>query len=111
MRLYADDIAQHEYKEAVRIVRRDNALLAGKDMQGRYNETIYWDIISKGAKLIDPATLPTPKGPLDDFTMAEKVATKVFMEEAGFGTGIENQRRYRNLWKKLSDLSLSSVFL
>uniref|UniRef100_A0A093UXY3 Uncharacterized protein n=1 Tax=Talaromyces marneffei PM1 TaxID=1077442 RepID=A0A093UXY3_TALMA len=109
MRLYADEIAQHEYKEAVRIVRRDNALLAGKDMQGRYNETIYWDIISKGAKLIDPATLPTPKGPLDDFTMAEKVATKVFMEEAGVGVSMENQRRCRNLWKKLSEMRQAGI--
>ena len=65
----------HLDKDVVRIVRRDNALLAGKDMQGRYNETIYWDIISKGARLLDPATLPTTKGPLDDFTMAEKIAT------------------------------------
>ncbi|KAI7974218.1 hypothetical protein EIK77_004970 [Talaromyces pinophilus] len=109
MRLYANEVAQHEYKEAVRIVRRDNALLAGKDMQGRYNETIYWDIISKGARLLDPATLPTPKGPLDDFTMAEKIATKVFMEEAGFGTGIENQRRCRNLWKKLSEMRQAGI--
>jgi hypothetical protein len=109
MRLYADEITQHEYQEAVRIVRRDNALLAGKDMQGRYNETIYWDIISKGAKLIDPAALPTPKGPLDDFTMAEKVATKVFMEEAGLGTSMENQRRCRNLWKKLSEMRQAGI--
>ncbi|EED14476.1 conserved hypothetical protein [Talaromyces stipitatus ATCC 10500] len=109
MRLYVDDIAQREYEEAVRIVRRDNALLAGKDMQGRYNETVYWDIISKGAKLIHPATLPTPKEPLDEFTMAEKVATKVFMREAGFGTSVENQRRCRNLWKKLSEMRRAGI--
>ncbi|EED11418.1 conserved hypothetical protein [Talaromyces stipitatus ATCC 10500] len=104
MRLYVDDIAQREYEEAVGIARRENALLAGRDMQGRYNETVYWNIISKGAKLIHPATLHMPKGPLGEFTMAEKVATEVFMQEAGFGTSVENQRRCRNLWKKLSEM-------
>ncbi|KAH8706070.1 hypothetical protein BGW36DRAFT_285532 [Talaromyces proteolyticus] len=109
MRQYLDDIAQHEYEEAVRIVKRDNAFSAGKDMQTRYNETVYWEIISKGAKLVDPATLPASKGPLDGFTMAEKAATKVFMLEAGFGTGTENQRRCRNLWKKLSEIRKAGV--
>jgi hypothetical protein len=109
MRQFVADIEQYEYEEAVHAVRSDNAFSAGKDMQARYNETVYWDIISKGAKRINPATLPTPKGPLDEFTMAEKVATKVFMQEAGFGTGIENQRRCRNLWKRLSELRKAEV--
>ena len=52
-------------------------------MQVRHNETVYWEVISKGAKLIGHSTLPTAKGPLDEFTMAEKVATKIFMNEAG----------------------------
>jgi hypothetical protein len=53
MRRCLNDIAEREYEEAVRIVRRDNTILAGKDMQARYNETVYWAITSKGAKMID----------------------------------------------------------
>jgi len=59
MRRCLNDIAEREYEEAVRIVRRDNTILAGKDMQARYNETVYWDITSKGAKMIDPGIQKT----------------------------------------------------
>ena len=59
-------------------------------MQARYNETAYWEIILKGANLIDPVMLLTAKGPADGFTMAKKVTTKKFMEEAGYGMGAEN---------------------
>lgn len=45
MRRHLDDIAGHEYEGAVSIVRRDKTILAGKDMQARYNEIVYWDII------------------------------------------------------------------
>lgn len=90
IRQYVDDISRLEYKEAIRIIKRDNALVAGREMQARYNETAYWEIILKGANLINPMTLPTAKGPADGFTMAEKVATKKFMEEAGYGLGAEN---------------------
>lgn len=70
---------------------------------------MYWEIILKGAKLIDPATLPTAKGPLDEFSMAEKKATENFMDEAGYGTGLENQRLYRNFWKSLSEMRTAKV--
>jgi hypothetical protein len=33
--------------------------------------------------------------------MAEKAATKKFMEDAGYGLGAENQRQYRIFWKNL----------
>lgn len=33
----------------------------------------------KGADLLDPKSLPTPKGPLEEFTIAEKVATERYM--------------------------------
>jgi hypothetical protein len=63
----------------------------------------------KGARLLDPAKLPTAKGPLDEFSMAEKVATKKFMEEAGYGTSTANQRQYRNLWKSLFKMRKAGV--
>ncbi|CRG92900.1 hypothetical protein PISL3812_09976 [Talaromyces islandicus] len=109
MRRYLDVIVQCGYEEAVGIVRRNNVLLTGKGMQTRHNEAVYWDIILKGAKRIDPARLPTLKGPLDGFTQVEKVATKNFMQEAGFATGLENQRQCRNLWRKLSELRKADI--
>ncbi|CAG7952883.1 unnamed protein product [Penicillium nalgiovense] len=57
-----------------------------------FNETVYWEIIKKGAELLDPKDLPTPKGPLNEFTMAEKVATERFMSKAGYGISLANQR-------------------
>ncbi|KAJ5945071.1 hypothetical protein N7516_005239, partial [Penicillium verrucosum] len=44
--------------------------------------------ISKGAELLDPKDLPTSKGPLDEFTMAEKVATERFIREMGYGLSL-----------------------
>ncbi|KID93914.1 hypothetical protein MAJ_10127, partial [Metarhizium majus ARSEF 297] len=82
--------------------------VAGKDMQTRYNESIYWDIIKKGAELLDPNLLPTPKGPLN-CTRAEKEATKKFMQEVGCATSSNNQSRYRRLWKALSDMRKAGV--
>lgn len=63
----------------------------------------------KGAELLDKATLPTAKGPLDDFSMAEKVATKIFMEDVGYGTSPQNQRVWRNLWKNLFQMRQAGV--
>ncbi|KAJ5262202.1 hypothetical protein N7524_007507 [Penicillium chrysogenum] len=40
--------------------------------------------------LLDPKSLPTPKGPLDEFTIAEKVTTERFMREAGYGLSLAN---------------------
>lgn len=59
-------------------------------LQIRYNESIYWNIV-KGAERFDLAKLKHSKGPLDEFTHAEKVATELFMVEAGFGTSRENK--------------------
>lgn len=85
-------------------MKKDNALFVSKAMQSRYNETAYWDIIMKGAKLLDPAKLPTAMGRLDDFTTVEKHATKIFMEEAGYGISYANQRRCRRLWRRLFEM-------
>lgn len=104
IREYTMEISQYEYSEAIRAIKKDKAMYAGKGLQVSYTETIYWDIIMKGAKLINPATLPVVKGPPDEFTMAEKVATKKFMSEAGYASGLENQRQYRKLWKCLFEM-------
>lgn len=37
----------------------------------------------KGAELLNAKDLPTPKDPLDEFTMVEKVSTERFVREAG----------------------------
>ena len=104
IRKYVDDIAKYNYEKAIHVIRRDNALAMGKGLQNRYNETIYWNIILKGAALIDHTKLPTAKGPADGFTMAEKAATKKFMEDAGYSLGAENQRQCRIFWKNLFEM-------
>jgi hypothetical protein len=109
IRGYVDEITQLKYADAMHIVKKDNALFASKAMQARYNETAYWDIILKGAKLLDPAKLPTAMGRLDDFTRAEKHATRTFMEEAGYGTSYANQQRCRRLWRNLSQMRNAGV--
>ncbi|KAJ6436687.1 carbonic anhydrase [Purpureocillium lavendulum] len=109
IRRYAKEIIGYEYDKAVDVIKKENAIVASKDIQGRYNETIYWDIIMKGAKSLDPATLRTAKGPLDSFTMAEKTAAEKFMDLAGFGTSPANQRRYRRLWKSLASMRQAGV--
>ncbi|CRG91089.1 Vacuolar protein sorting-associated protein 3 [Talaromyces islandicus] len=109
IREYATEISQYDYMEAIRAIKKDKAMYAGKGLQINYTETIYWDIIMKGAKLINPATLPVVKGPPDEFTMAEKVATKKFMCEAGYASGLENQRQYRKLWKSLFEMRKAGI--
>ncbi|GKZ75173.1 hypothetical protein AnigIFM50267_002907 [Aspergillus niger] len=109
IRSYVDQITQLRYADAIYAVKKDNALFASKAMQSRYNETAYWDIIMKGAKLLDPAKLPTAMGRLDDFTTVEKHATKTFMEEAGYGTSYANQRRCRRLWRRLFEMRNAGV--
>jgi hypothetical protein len=54
IRGYVEEITQLKYADAMHIVKKDDALFASKAMQARYNETAYWDIILKGAKLLDP---------------------------------------------------------
>ncbi|KAJ5709036.1 hypothetical protein N7493_010370, partial [Penicillium malachiteum] len=109
IRKYVDDIAKCDYEKAIHIIRKDNALATGKGLQNRCNETIYWNIILKGAALIDHTKLPTAKGPADGFTMAEKAATKKFMEDAGYGLGAENQRQCRIFWKNLFEMRQTGI--
>ncbi|KAJ5640348.1 uncharacterized protein N7484_008210 [Penicillium longicatenatum] len=80
----------------------------GRGVQSRYNETVFWKVILKGAALIDQTTLPPANGPADGFTMAENGATKKFMEAAGYGLGAENQRQYRIFWKTLFQMRESA---
>ncbi|KAJ5117563.1 hypothetical protein N7448_011195 [Penicillium atrosanguineum] len=60
IRKYADEVAEYDYEQAVSVIQRDSALAMGKGVQNRYNETIYWRIILKGAALIDH-TKPLPR--------------------------------------------------
>jgi hypothetical protein len=90
IRKYADEVAGYSYEQAISAIHRDNALAIGKGVQNRYYETIFWKIILKGAALIDPSSLPSAKGPTNGFTMAEKAATKRFIEDAGYRLGVEN---------------------
>ncbi|OQD72505.1 hypothetical protein PENDEC_c021G04478 [Penicillium decumbens] len=101
IRKYTDEVAEYSYEQAISAIHRDNALAMGKGVQNRYCETIFWKIILKGAALIDLASLPSAKGPADGFTMAEKAATKRFMEDAGYRLGAENQRQCRIFWRNL----------
>jgi len=86
------------------MVVKQHALDARRHMQVRYYETTYWNIIRKRAECLNPATLPTSKGRLDEFTMAQKVATREFMEQLNYSIKVANQRRCRRLWKRLSDI-------
>lgn len=109
IRKYVDEISEFDYETAVDVIRKDNALATGKGLQNRYNETIFWKIILKGAALIDHSKLPAAKGPADGFTMAEKAATKKFMEDAGYGLGAENQRQCRIFWKNLFQMREAGI--
>ncbi|KAJ5993337.1 hypothetical protein N7451_009061 [Penicillium sp. IBT 35674x] len=98
---FVDGIVKLQYPDAVQLIKQENAFSASQGIQSRFNETVYWEIIKKGADLLDPKDLPTSKGPLDEFTMAEKVATERFMREAGYGLSLANQRQCRLFWKRL----------
>lgn len=106
---YANDMADLEYDAALHAVRKSRALAASQDIQVRYNETFYWDIIVKKAKYIDPSTLKNHGGPSDEFTLVEKYASKIFMDQAGMGVSPENQRVRRRIWKRLSDMRRAGV--
>ncbi|KAK1138882.1 hypothetical protein N8T08_001709 [Aspergillus melleus] len=106
---YAESISKLEYNKAVNVVKRDNAVATGRNLQRRLNETVYWDIILKGAKLIDTATLPRAKGPDDGFEPAEKAAAKRLMEDLGYGLSPESQRQHRTLWKALFDMRKAGI--
>lgn len=49
------------------------------------------------AKVLDPATLSTLKGPLDKFERAEKAAAAILMKQMGYAFSLANQRRCRYL--------------
>ncbi|KAJ5900370.1 uncharacterized protein N7473_004440 [Penicillium subrubescens] len=106
---FVDEIIQLDYSDAIQAIKQENAFSASKNIQTRYNETAYWEIIEKGADLLDPKSLPTPKGPLDEFTIAEKVATERFMREAGYGLSLANQRQCRLFWKRLCQMRKMGV--
>ncbi|KAL2695917.1 hypothetical protein AAEP93_003217 [Penicillium crustosum] len=106
---FVDDIVKLQYPDAVQLIKQENAFSASKSIQSRFNETVYWEIIKKGAELLDPKDLPTSKGPLDEFTMAEKVATERFMREAGYGLSLANQRQCRLFWKRLFEMRNAGV--
>jgi hypothetical protein len=106
---YVDELSKHSYEKAITIIRRDTALNTGRAIQTNYNEPIFWPIILKGAALIDPATLPPAKGPADGFSMAEKAATRKFMEDIGHSLGSENQRQYRIFWKNIYEMREAGV--
>jgi hypothetical protein len=63
----------------------------------------------KGAELFDAKDLPTPKGPFDEFTMAEKVATERFMREAGYRLSLANQRQCCLFWKRLFEMRNAGI--
>ncbi|KAK4073318.1 hypothetical protein Purlil1_13081 [Purpureocillium lilacinum] len=101
---YAQALTRRAYHDAVAMVVKQHALDARRHMQVRYYQTTYWNIIRKRAECLNPATLPTSKGRLDEFTMAQKIATREFMEQIDYSTKVANQRRCRRLWKRLSDI-------
>lgn len=102
IRKCVDEISEYaHYEKATDVICKDNALATGKGLQNRYNETIFWKIILKGAALIDYIKLPSAKGPTDGLIMAEKAATKKFMEDARYMLGADNQRQCCIFWKNL----------
>ncbi|OAA45717.1 hypothetical protein ISF_09585 [Cordyceps fumosorosea ARSEF 2679] len=109
IRRYASNMVDLEYDQAVYAVKKSRALAASQDLQVRYNETFYWDIIVKKAKYLDSSTLKNRGGPSDEFTQLEKRASKIFMDQAGIGTSSENQRLRRRVWKSLSDMRKAGV--
>ncbi|CZR52927.1 uncharacterized protein PAC_02805 [Phialocephala subalpina] len=111
IRAFTKELASLEYKAAVYSIKERNAMHAANGIQIGNDENAYWEIILKGVKALDPATLPkgAPKGPLDDFSAAEKIATYNFMKHAHFKTSPENQRQCRGFWKTLFDTRKAGV--
>ncbi|CAG8901396.1 unnamed protein product [Penicillium egyptiacum] len=59
VREWIDYISKLDYARAVSLLKKENAFLAGQEILKRYHDTAIWTIISKGAELLDPTTLPT----------------------------------------------------
>lgn len=87
------------YEAALHSIGKRKAMHTSNGIQIDNDENTNWKIILKGVKILDPATLPKGghKGPLEDISAAEKVATYNFMQRAGFGTSLENQQHCRGL--------------
>ena len=103
IRSYTNKIARMDYEAATKAVARRNGIFAAESIQSDNIENIYWQTILKGAAQLDPASLPAAKGPCDDFSVAEKVATNIFMHRVGLGTSASNQRQCRWFWKARYD--------
>jgi hypothetical protein len=97
IRAFTKQLASLEYRAAVHSISKRNAKHTANSMQINSDKNAYWEIILKGVKFVNPATLPkgSSKGPLDGISAAEKAATKNFMISAGLGTSPENQRQRR----------------
>lgn len=109
IRTSANNLANLEYRSAAYMAKISSTTTTFRTPQSHYNETVYWDIILKGAKFIDSTQLPPPKGPVDEFTKEEKEATRRFMAYAGYSMSQANQRRLRRLWKRLHELRQAGV--
>lgn len=105
----ANKLVEYDYQRAMQIIHLDNALATERTLQRRCNEAVYWKVILKSAALLDPALLASAKGPSDGCSVAEKLSTKKFMEDAGFGLSGENQRVYRFFWKALWEMREAGV--
>lgn len=106
---YASDMAELTFDAAVYAAKKSRAMQASQDVQVRFNETFYWDIITKRAKYLSMSSLKNRGGPSDEFTLAEKDTTRIFMDQLGIGTSPENQRVLRRVWKRLSDMRRAGV--
>jgi len=109
IRALTKQVAGLDYEAAARSIAKRKAVHVGDGLQNDNDENVYWEVILKGAKLLDPATLPAAKGPYDGFSVAEKIATYNFSEIAGLGTSSESQRQYRGFWKVLFDIRKAGV--
>ena len=74
LRSYVEQVSRLEYADAVQLFRTSAS---------RYDNILYWEIINKKAEVLNSADLPTPKGPLDEFTRTEKAAAAIFMKDMG----------------------------
>jgi hypothetical protein len=97
------ELASLEHEAAVYSIRKRNAMHAGNGIQAGSDENAYWEIILKGIKVLDPATLPkgAPKGPLNGLSAAEKIATHNFMKRADFGMSPEKPAAVSRLLRNL----------
>ena len=109
IRANSKKLADRDFDNAVDKISRNKTARTGLDIQDTNDESWYWEIIRKGAKLLDPTTLKFSKGPLDGFSVAEKEKTREFMEKIFLATGSESQRLYRGYIKLLFDIREAGV--